>query len=222
MCTTEEWTFGPTASVPSMFDSSGCKSRSNLVEVKDSRTQGRCREARSERRARQRRGPMNKNRIRGARRRASGLATAKPISIKDVSVDPAVVRRQQSKLPREICRVSPPRAPKGKGRGTTSDVRTIDRTAEVSREHSSREIRGTTPGDDSPAGSPSVTDGVATRPRPRRLERCRVSAGPSRAQTGKETCRQMSEARQNQQAGGDPGSTPDPRPRLGGKTTRPC
>jgi hypothetical protein len=49
--------------VPSMFDSSGCKSRSNLMEVKDSRPQGRHREVRSERRARQIRGLMNKNRI---------------------------------------------------------------------------------------------------------------------------------------------------------------
>jgi hypothetical protein len=46
-----------------MFDSSGCKSRSNLMEVKDSQPQGRHREMRSERRARQRRGLMNKNRI---------------------------------------------------------------------------------------------------------------------------------------------------------------
>src|SRR6266487_5201997 len=53
------------------------------MEVKDSRTQGRCREAASERRARQRRGSMNKNRMRGAVCRASGRTIAKPISIKN-------------------------------------------------------------------------------------------------------------------------------------------
>ena len=66
-----------------MLDHSGCESRSNLMEVKDSRPQGRHREMRSERRARQRRGPMNKNRIFRRECRASGHVTVKPISIKD-------------------------------------------------------------------------------------------------------------------------------------------
>jgi len=34
--------------MPRMFDDSGCESRSNLMEVKDSRPQGRHREVRSE------------------------------------------------------------------------------------------------------------------------------------------------------------------------------
>ena len=52
------------------------------MEVKVSEAQGRRREAGSEGSVEQIREPMNKNRIGGIRRRASGHMTAKPISIK--------------------------------------------------------------------------------------------------------------------------------------------
>jgi hypothetical protein len=46
-----------------MFDSLGCKSPPNLMEVKGSEAQGRRREAGSEGSVEQKRGPMYKNRI---------------------------------------------------------------------------------------------------------------------------------------------------------------
>ncbi len=52
------------------------------MEVKGSEAQGRHREVGSEGSVEQTREPMDKNRIRGIRRRASGHMTAKPISIK--------------------------------------------------------------------------------------------------------------------------------------------
>jgi len=60
----------------------GCKSPTNLMEVKVSEAQGRDREEASERSVEQRREPMYKNRIRGIRCRASEQMIAKPISIK--------------------------------------------------------------------------------------------------------------------------------------------
>ena len=53
------------------------------MEVKGSEAQGRRREAGSEGSVEQTYEPMDKNRIRGIRRRASWQLTAKPISIKD-------------------------------------------------------------------------------------------------------------------------------------------
>src|SRR5882672_4689530 len=53
------------------------------MEVKDSQAQGRCREAGSKSRARQRRGSMNKNRMRGVSVAPSVRTLAKPVSIKD-------------------------------------------------------------------------------------------------------------------------------------------
>ena len=52
------------------------------MEVKGSEAQGRHREVGSEGSVEQRRGPMNKNRMRGLRCRASEQTIAKPISIK--------------------------------------------------------------------------------------------------------------------------------------------
>jgi hypothetical protein len=52
------------------------------MEVKGSEAQGRHREVGSEGSVKQRYGPMDKNRIRGLRHRASGQVTAKPVSIK--------------------------------------------------------------------------------------------------------------------------------------------
>ena len=46
-----------------MFDSYGCKSRPNLMEVKGSEAQGRHRKVGSEGSVEQRYGPMDKNRI---------------------------------------------------------------------------------------------------------------------------------------------------------------
>ncbi len=54
------------------------------MEVKGSEAQGRHREVGSEGSVEQTREPMNKNRIRGAERRASVRVAAKPISIKGV------------------------------------------------------------------------------------------------------------------------------------------
>jgi hypothetical protein len=116
--------------VPSMFDRSGCKSRSNLMEVKDSQAQGRCREAGSERRARQRRGSMNKNRIRGVSVGRAGVPPQSPYPSRTRSVDPATVRRKQSNLPREIC-------PMPRRTGAGRPARAADPEAEVSRGHSS-------------------------------------------------------------------------------------
>src|SRR6266436_7151936 len=53
------------------------------MEVKGSEAQGRRREAGSEGSVEQRYGPMDKNRIRGLRRRTSEQLTAKSVSIKD-------------------------------------------------------------------------------------------------------------------------------------------
>ena len=67
-----------------MFNNcAGASPAFNLMEVKDSKAQGDCREARSEGSVEQRCEPMNKNRIRGIRRRVSWQLTTKPISIKD-------------------------------------------------------------------------------------------------------------------------------------------
>jgi len=66
-----------------MFDSYGCKSRPNLMEVKGSEAQGHHREVGSAGSVEQRYGPMDKNRIRGLRRRTSGQVIAKSVSIKD-------------------------------------------------------------------------------------------------------------------------------------------
>src|SRR2546430_16864673 len=63
----------------------------NLMEVKDSKAQGRCREARSEGSVEQRCEPMNKNRIRGV---SVGRASARwrsPYPSRARSVDAAVV-----------------------------------------------------------------------------------------------------------------------------------
>ena len=66
-----------------MFDSYGCKSRPNLMEVKGSEAQGRHRKVGSEGSVEQRYGPMDKNWIGGLRRRTSGQVIAKSVSIKD-------------------------------------------------------------------------------------------------------------------------------------------
>jgi hypothetical protein len=55
----------------------------NLMEVKGSEAQGRHREVGSEGSVEQRYGPMDKNRIRGLRRRTSEQLIAKSVSIKD-------------------------------------------------------------------------------------------------------------------------------------------
>ncbi len=57
--------------------------RPSLMEVKGSQAQGRHREVGSEGSVEQRYGPMDKNRIRGLRRRTSWQRTTKSISIKD-------------------------------------------------------------------------------------------------------------------------------------------
>jgi len=62
----------------------GCKSPTNLMEVKVSEAQGRDREEASERSVEQRREPMYKNRIRGRRLRTSWQMAAKSITIKAV------------------------------------------------------------------------------------------------------------------------------------------
>jgi len=67
-----------------MFDSLGVKvPYSTWWRWRVSEAQGRRREAGSEGSVEQRCEPMNKNRIRGIRRRASWQLTTKPISIKD-------------------------------------------------------------------------------------------------------------------------------------------
>jgi len=65
-----------------MFDSSQVKVPSHLVEVKDSEAQGRHREVGSKGSVEQTRGPIDKNRIGGLRRRASEQVIAKPVSTK--------------------------------------------------------------------------------------------------------------------------------------------
>ncbi len=57
--------------------------RPSLMEVKGSEAQGRHREVGSEGSEEQKYGPMDKNRIRGLRRRTSWQMTTKSISIKD-------------------------------------------------------------------------------------------------------------------------------------------
>ena len=74
---------GPFSCTPRMFDSYGCKSRPNLMEVKGSEAQGRHRKVGSEGSVEQRYGPMDKNWIGGLRRRTSGQVIAKSVSIKD-------------------------------------------------------------------------------------------------------------------------------------------
>ena len=66
-----------------MFGSWRVKVPSNLMEVKGSEAQGRHREVGSEGSVEQRYGPMDKNWIRGLRRRTSGQLIAKSVSIKD-------------------------------------------------------------------------------------------------------------------------------------------
>ena len=73
----------PSCCTPRMFDSYGCKSRPNLMEVKGSEAQGRHRKVGSEGSVEQRYGPMDKNWIGGLRRRTSGQVIAKSVSIKD-------------------------------------------------------------------------------------------------------------------------------------------
>jgi len=60
--------------------------------------------------------PMNKNRVEGARDRTSERKIAKSVSVKVTVVDPAVVRRRRSDLPRETCVAVPSvglRGPRG-------------------------------------------------------------------------------------------------------------
>jgi len=76
------------------------------MEVKDSRTQGRRREAGSESRARRRRGPMDKNRIRGVSAARAGKRPRSANPSRAQSVNPAVVRRKFSSLSREIWRAA--------------------------------------------------------------------------------------------------------------------
>jgi len=76
------------------------------MEVKDSRPQGRHREMRSGRRARQRRGPMNKNRIWGVSVGPAGTRPPSPYPSRTQNVNPAAMRRKRSNLPREVCHVS--------------------------------------------------------------------------------------------------------------------
>lgn len=66
----------------SMFDSYRCKSCHSLMEAKCSQTQGRRREAWSERSVAQMYESMNKNRMRGNRCRTSWQTTTKSTSIK--------------------------------------------------------------------------------------------------------------------------------------------
>src|ERR1700739_869991 len=65
------------------------------------------REAGSEGSAKQRCGPMDKNRIQGASAGRAGNESRRPYPSTARSVDPAVVHRRRLSLPREICRVSP-------------------------------------------------------------------------------------------------------------------
>src|SRR5260370_24468886 len=82
----------------------------NLMEVKDSKTQGHCREARFEGSVEQRCEPMNKNRIRGM---SAGRASARwrsPYPSRARSVDAAVVHLRWGSRPPEGC-LPPPRDP---------------------------------------------------------------------------------------------------------------
>jgi hypothetical protein len=65
---------------------------SNLMEVKDSEVQGRCREAGSEGSMEQRREPMDKNRIKGVSVGRVGARLRSPYPSSTRSVDAAVVR----------------------------------------------------------------------------------------------------------------------------------
>ena len=51
--------------------------------------------------------PTNRNRIEGVKVQTSQLLMTKSISIKGLSVDPAVVHRKCWGLPREVCTVVP-------------------------------------------------------------------------------------------------------------------
>ena len=86
------------------------------------------REAESERSVEQTYEPMNKNRIRGIRRRTSWQMTTKSISIKGTGCNSTVACGTRSNLPREICGVSWIQDLEASDRS--------DRAAEVSRGHS--------------------------------------------------------------------------------------
>ena len=78
--------------MPSMFNHCEGESPSfNLMEVKDSKAQGRCREARSEGSVEQKCEPMNKNRIRGVSVGRVSARLRSPYPSRMQSVDSAVV-----------------------------------------------------------------------------------------------------------------------------------
>jgi hypothetical protein len=80
--------------------------RPSLTEAKGSEAQGCRREAASESSVEQSCGPMNKNRLRGAKGGRAGNWPQSPSRSKPGSVESAVVQRRQDDLSQEICAVT--------------------------------------------------------------------------------------------------------------------
>ena len=118
--------------MPSMFgDWWGGSPHANLMEVKASEAQGRRREAGSEGSVEQTREPMDKNRIRGIRRRTSGRMIAKSRSIKGAGC-------KSGGCARKVVELTSGDLPPCPGFRTGGREIDFDRAAEVSRGHSSR------------------------------------------------------------------------------------
>ena len=77
----------------------------SLTEAKGSEAPGRGREAPSESSAEQNCGPMNKNRLRGAKGGRAGQWPQSPSRSKPGSVESAVVQRSRDDLSQEVCAV---------------------------------------------------------------------------------------------------------------------
>lgn len=107
----------------------------SLIGAKGSETQGRSREATSERSEEQNRGSMNKNRLRGAKGGRAGKWPQSPNRSKPGSVKSAIVRGKTSGISGEICTV--PRS----NPWLSPTARGAERDAEVSSGHSSDEGR---------------------------------------------------------------------------------
>ena len=77
--------------------------RPSLTEAKGSEAQGRVGDGASESSVEQSRGPMHKNRLRGAKGGRAGKRSRSPHRSKPGSVESAVVRRRQEGLSQEVC-----------------------------------------------------------------------------------------------------------------------
>jgi hypothetical protein len=112
-----------------------CKSSPNLMEVKGSKPQGRCREAMSGGSGEQTHEPRDTNRIKGVSAGRASVRSQSPSPSRARSVNPAVACGQRSNLSREICVVS-------RWSETDGGVSHRDRGAGVSRGRSRQVAEG--------------------------------------------------------------------------------